>query len=401
MSSHDTSRGRGKPTKKPGECHYIPGLLAVPRGQAGTAIDALGDDGLDARDVTDQSVARYAPGLARKGSPPPIDIIEVPERPHRSAARLANRARPMVASPIHGVGYESHAGYMAGEGPTRPTQNETFSLAPPEERDREGWIAVVDSGLVDQAARPEWIREPHVRDFSDSPETVTSGYASHGTFVTSIIRKVAPDYGVLFSAAPPDLEGKLAGDDAGTPPTTELDVLGAIDRLVSGIDVPPHEVKALNLSLGAPRCDPDEGFLLTLRAALELWRQEFGNHAPIFAAGGNSDDPSPVYPAAFDPVRGVGAGINGHGDQQVWADDGSPANAPTRAWIDDVAPGLKILGAGGVDDADVVWWSGSSFASAVASALYAKGASFEVKDGVVFWQDTTVGYDSVVGLQYA
>lgn len=395
MNSHNPARGGGR-SNDHGGCHYIPGLLAVPPGQAGDAIDALGVDGLDTQDVTDEVIERYAPGLSRRGSRPPVGLVSVPERPHRAASRLANRGRPILASPIHGVGYEGHGGYMAGEGPMRIEAN----LQPPAEADLEGWIAVVDSGLVEEEARPGWIRDPHVKDYSDGPETIDDQYASHGTFVTSIIRSIAPEYGVLFSAAPPDSDGELVGDDEGTPPTTELDVLGAIDRLVSSADPPPHEVKALNLSLGAPRCGSDEGFLLTLRAAVDLWRQHFGNHALIFAAGGNGDDPNPVYPAAFELVRGVAAGIDGNSGQHVWSEDGSAVVVTTRTWIDDVAPGLKLHGAGGLDESDVVWWSGSSFASAVATALHVKGASFVVDNGVVYWRDNPIDYGDVPGLQF-
>lgn len=399
MSSRGAKRGKGNPGNH-GGCHYLPGLLAVPSGQAEDAISALSEDGLDARDVTQDIVERYVPGLSRRGGPPPVGIVSVPERPHRAATRLVNRGRPIPASPIHGVGYEGHAGFMSGDGPNRVEAE----LRPPEDCERRGWIAVIDSGLVVEGSRPTWMRHPDVVDHSNGPEMVAADDASHGTFVTSIIRSIAPEYGVLFSAAPPDhdgeLESEIPGDDVDDPPTTELDVLTAVDRLISDIDVPPHQVKALNLSLGAPRCGGDDGFLLTLRSAIDLWRRHFGNNAPIFAAGGNSDDPGPVYPAAFPRVRGVGSGIDGDVDQRVWTDAGNPAMAGTRSWVDDVAPGLNLRGAGGHHESHVVEWSGSSFASAVAVALYAKGASFAVDNGVVFWRDQPIDYGDVAGLQY-
>jgi len=384
-----------------GGCHYIEGLLAVRPRDIDIAVESLGMEGLDSGDVTDDVLGEYlgdAQVQDERGEPP-IRVLSVPENPHRTAARLVHRKDPIPASPIHGVGYESHGKYMSGEGPHRVKTE----LGAPPKGELAGWIAVVDSGLVEEESRPEWMRQPFVRDLSPDPENVRGEGASHGTFVTSLIRMAAPEYGVAFAAAPPDLVGKLSTETPGEvadPPTTELDVLGAISRLVAALGSEPSTVKALNLSLGAAQCGANDSFLLTLRSAIDLWRSHFGQNAPIFAAGGNSDNPYPVFPAALDCVRGVGAGVDEEVTQRVWDDNGDPVAARHRFWIDDVAPGLGLHGAGGLAESDVVEWSGSSFASAVATALNVKSAAFVVHDGIVYWQDRPVSYDRVVGLHH-
>lgn len=402
MSSHRGVNARGE-SGGHGGCHYMDGLLAVRSIDGRDAIDVLRREQPDIDDVTDEVLSERVRSIRTPRMPdgPPIRILSVTENPHRSAAILANRRFPLPASPIHGVGYEGHAGYMAGEGPEDVDNGE---LTGPEPCDTEGWIAVVDSGLVDEGSRPEWMRDPDVKDYSAEPENIDGAGASHGTYVTSLLRMVAPEYRVAFAAAPPDRSGRLTseipGDDVADPPTDELAVLEAVARLVEALKDQPHQVKALNLSLGAPRCGGvDEGFLLIMKEALELWRTHFGNHAPIFAAGGNSVDPNPVYPAAFDGVRGVGAAIDNRSEQRVWAGDGTAQVAGARIWIDDVAPGLGIHGSGGKTESHVVKWSGSSFASAVATGLYVSGAPFQVADGVSYWQASPVVYSQVAGLQ--
>lgn len=380
-------------------CHFMPGVLAVRPFEVDSAVAALGEQGVDAGDVTADLLGEFVDeGVVQGPGEGPVGLLSISIDPHEAAELLTHRDDPIQASPVHGVGYESHGKYMSGEGPTRVSGG---SLPEPDLIDPEGWIAVVDSGLVDEESRPEWMRRDHVRDFSATSESIDEDGASHGTFVTSIVRMVAPRFGVAFAAAPPDRASRLTSrtpGDVTNPPTSELDVLGAISRLVIGLpDVAPSVI-ALNLSLGAPRCGLNDGFLLTLRSAIRLWRRHFGANAPIFAAGGNGDEADPVYPAAFDCVRGVGAGIDGEDEQLVWDDNGDPVVARGRYWVDDVAPGLDLLGAGGLGETDVVKWSGSSFASATAAALHANRAPFVVHNGVVFWQHRPMDYSKVPGL---
>lgn len=378
-----------------GGCHFIPGVLAVRPTDLNAAREALKAMG-GARDATRRILARYLrPSDKGDSVDSPIAILSVDD-PHEAAAFLANLDHPIQASPIHGVGYEGHGGFMSGAGPKPASQ---FTAVRPLKS--QGVIAVVDSGIVDPRLRPKWMQSPYVRHDRQDVEKLDNASASHGTFVTSIIRQVAPDHVVSLAAAPPDTNGVLVTSIEGgvvDPPTTELDVLAALMRLTDRHKANPSEVKALNLSLGAAADGPQDGFLLTLRAALDYWRAHIGKSVPVFAAGGNARDLRPVYPGAFDCVHAVGAGAKG-GKQTVW-DQGSAQTAPPRNWISDVAPGVKIKGLSGKSTADTVWWSGSSFATAVASSLAARGETFEVDGGVTYWRDRSITYTNIAGLHH-
>jgi hypothetical protein len=223
--------------------------------------------------------------------------------------------------------------------------------------------------------------------------------ASHGTFVTSLIRQLAPEYRVAFASAKPTALENIVQRDDEVPDdvtyiSTELHVAEALVRLTQRPELDDGNVVALNLSLGTYTCNPGrDPTMVTTMAAMRLWFASFPN-STVFAAGGNEAYEAPFWPAGLsrfqlDPtiqtdwVRGVGA-ANGAGDQVVWspaAGAGTGAGtgavaaarpAPPRLWVTDVAPGCDLLGLRGgtaADTATVVAWSGSSFATAVSTAL--------------------------------
>ena len=182
---------------------------------------------------------------------------------------------------------------------------------------------------------------------------------------------------------------------------TELDVLAAIVRLVerhAGDDV-----DALNLSLGGFSCGDGDPAMLTLSLAIDYWRHHFPR-APVFAAGGNTDDPRPVYPGAFNHVRSVAAAGDGSGKQVVWDFEKSPpAIVPSpsdRPWVTDIAPGVELMGPSGRAADDWIKWSGSSFACAVAAACYSSRRPFHSENDRVLWCDPSVSYDAIPGLNH-
>lgn len=362
------------------------------------ALEELRRGGFEVEDATEENLREVigdSPVRNEQGEPP-VGILRMAANPHRGAAFLAHRDRPVPGSPIHALGFEGHGRFMAGDGP-RPTKE----LSDPPKVDIEGLIAVIDSGMAEADRRPWWMGKDYVDADGVDTEEVSQGEASHGTFVASVIRKLAPDHGIVFAAARPvaggDMKSRHGGDPA-DPPTNELEVLGAVSRLVTRFGQRPSEVAALNLSLGARRCGPNDGFLLTLQASLDIWRRFFGYDAPILAAGGNSPSPEPVYPGASTWVRSVAA-ANPRGEQVVWRDNNEEVAQP-RSWITDVAPGVKIHGLSGVSDTDTVWWSGSSFATAIATAQSVTGQSFQVDGAETYWRDQAVDYGQVDGLEH-
>lgn len=375
-------------------CHYIPNLLAVRPGDISAARDALRQMG-SVRDTTTR-IWRSLFNTKHASIASPVGLLDVPD-PHEAASFLAHLEEPIQAAPIHGVGFEGHRGFMSGDGP-KPAKNPVTAVRKVKLR---GVIAVVDSGIVDSRLRPAWMSGDAVLHERADVESVKEIDASHGTFVTSVIRQLAPDHMVSIAAAAPDRGGKLTTSRSGAvndPPTTELDVMAAIVRLVERHRTNPSEVKALNLSLGATACSEGDVFLLTLSLAMGYWRRHMGRNAPIFAAAGNSPNPRPVYPAAFDCIRGVAA-ADRKGKQTVW-DNRTGVEALPRWWVDDVAPGVRITGLSGKSSSATVWWSGSSFATAVATALSVTGQSFQMDNGLAHWQTSPVDYRQIAGLPF-
>lgn len=369
-------------------CHYLPGVLAVRPVDANEARDFLGIDP-DATPPLEElweRISDEADEIQERITLLPVDY------PHRAAAMLAHRERPIDASPIHGVGYLSHGRFMSGPGPDE-CEGE-LSVADPDDCPRP-IVAVVDSGIVDETERPEYLTGDHVID-DDKGADREDNTPSHGTFVAGLIRQTAKQCVVSIAAAKPDtglLTTDGPGSDVHSDPTTEIDVFAAIIRLVRRHESDKNHVKALNLSLGASACTTNDGFLLTLRQAIEYWREHMGRNAPIFAAGGNSEDPEPVYPAAFECVRGVAA-LDADDNQVVWRHTGNGDLEPTkpkhRWWITDEAPGTDRKGPDGSsrnDVPNVKCWSGSSFATAIASAQTVVGEQYEVNQGIVRWSE--------------
>ena len=375
-------------------CHHHPDLIVVRRGAEGDALSALG---LEAEsELNSGELCRYLDGLGESDVAPIIErmaLIRVDD-PHAAANQLAP---DIEASPVHGLGYMGHSGFKGDD-----FQETAFSHPEVQELEEGPVIAVVDSGLAPEEDLPRWLQSPSVRcDRPQDTDILTQKHpVSHGTFVTSVIRRVAPEHRVSMASARPD-PGYMTTSEVGhlpgaaPQPTDELNVFGAIVRLVqrhAGSD----EVVALNLSLGAYDC-PDSGtFLLAMRIALEHWRENFD--AEIFAAGGNSECEAKVYPAAWKDldIRAVGAAAAG-GDPIVWR-DGAAVPDPGRDWITDWAPGSEILGLSGQSESHVIQWSGSSFACATATAASANGVGSTTVGAETWWTDQSVDYTSIPGL---
>ena len=121
---------------------------------------------------------------------------------------------------------------------------------------------------------------------------------------------------------------------------------------------------------------------------------------PIFAAGGNTPETLEVYPGAFEFVRSVAAAKDG-GQQVVWDRTSSrsgPISAPDRPWITDVAPGSDLVSPSGRTKAEWVKWSGSSFATAVATASYVSNRPMEASDGLIWWANRQTKAADIPGL---
>lgn len=383
-------------------CHFHPDLVAVRRDTENDALAAINEnlgEEEHASEVGDGGFCRYLDGLDQSDIGPIVAKLALIRLrvgdPHEVSTQLGQVG--IEASPVHALGFLGHAGFRGSE---FEDTDEVHPEVPATKGDRV--IAVVDSGLAPEEDLPDWMRRPSVLyERPQDTDILTHKHpVSHGTFVTSIVRRIAPEHVVSMASARPDPGYMVTSEPSHAPaaaaqPTDELNVFGAIVRLVDRHR--RDEVVALNLSLGAHDCPHDGGvFLLSTKIALEYWRENFPE-CEIFAAGGNSLCEEKVYPAAWDGIRAVGAAAEG-GDGVVW-DNGSPVPDPGRGWITDWAPGSDILGLSGRSSVDVGRWSGSSFACAVASACFASNVNRVTVNKVTWWTDQSVSYGSVPNLE--
>jgi hypothetical protein len=379
--------------------HFVPNLMAVDfdtrdlderrRGLERAA--EVGQGRLAGRDDLRQRFRRDEEGelVDRVGRFVDFALVDDPVEAARAA--MADDPR-VIASPVHELGFQWHTYYSA----TKPERVEgvTFPALPAGHRERV--IAVVDTGVAAPEALPEWMSSSIIHGTEDV-EDLPKDAVSHGTFVTSLLRQIAPTHAVSMAKAGGFDDGDGSDPDHPLPnPTTELHIAAAIDRLIER-----HRgacaVEALNLAVGGPT--EEDLIMLTLQQAIARWRDVFPK-TPIFAAAGNTPDPDMIYPAAFRYVRGVAAAGSDDG-QIVWNADDTTAEAPAREWVDDIAPGAGLIGVGGRGGDDTIKWSGSSFAAAVAAASYVNGGPVEVAGGLAFWPNRAMHYGDMPGLRFA
>ena len=377
-------------------CHFMRNVIAVRADQVDQAQEILQAERLgDAQLVrlmgkeTDRDVLSHIHEL--------VGVFRVQGDPHDWAGRL--QAAGVSGSPIHALGSLNHLSAMTGTDPesTRVKREPVIAAS-----SLARVVAAIDTGVT--KSLPAWLDSGLEYEDADIETLSGRNKASHGTFVAGLIRRVAPEHTISMTRARrwavKDLEPKLGAShyDADDP-STELHVLEAMIRLVNRLGGRDRcDVAALNLSLGGSCDDHDPGFV-TLRIALDLWRNRFPK-VPIFAAGGNTPDRLEVYPGAFEFVRSVAAAKDG-GEQVVWnrtASRSGPLAAPDRPWITDVAPGSDLVGPSGRTRAEWVKWSGSSFATAVATANYVSNRPMEASDGLIWWADRQTVAADIPGL---
>ncbi|MEU9835533.1 S8/S53 family peptidase [Streptosporangium sp. NPDC048047] len=207
-------------------------------------------------------------------------------------------------------------------------------------------VAVADTGL---AAHPWWRDLPWFlerrREAAEVPDDDGDGrldpQAGHGTFVTGLILRSAPEARVRPLRV---LDGRGVGDEAG--------LLRALTRLR---DEPPQ---VLNLSLGGHTYDDRPSPLLEAAMA--------GLPGTVaVACAGNTASDRPFWPAALPGVIAVGALDAAGRDRAPFS-----AHGP---WVDACAPGEWLTSSFLEHGAfhGYARWSGTSFAAAVVSGAIA------------------------------
>jgi Subtilase family len=395
---------------EPFGCHYLMNIIAVPSAQAGPARDSLDANGIDATQFNEDMLSNLMPEIDPDLIVQMLNVVapfEVLNNDPLSVS-LTLRGDNVEGSPVHSVGFLHHI-YVKPGTDASPIAG-TLPPVSDSDRDPVRVVAIVDSGIVHQEFLPEWMRPDNTRfdpidvETLDSPLSQSPGMTeSHGTFVAALIRQISPAHTVSIARAkrvPIEEFTPLPPQHWPAPlPTSELDVLAAILRLINRHD--GEFVEALNLSLGAYTCDPQyDWHLVTMAEALLRW-QENHPESVIFAAGGNIPGSVPIWPAAYSFVRAVGAAGNDGTDQIVWDPVAqNPQPADPRFWISDVAPGSRVVSLSGQSEDALVEWSGSSFASPIAAALHVLGKDPNWSGNNFWWPAKPVAFLNVVGLSF-
>jgi subtilisin family serine protease len=223
-------------------------------------------------------------------------------------------------------------------------------------------VSVIDTGLLDGASGwARWIQgvEPDTRADIEDPERIRKGfadpYAGHGTFVSGVIRCLAPASHVVVER--------------------EIEVSGFVreSSLIKQIhDALSRSPDIISMSAGGYTRDnvPSLAFQV-------FWEERLSQLGGVIfvSAAGNDARTAPFWPAAFPWCVGVGS-MSRDGQRRSWFSN-------YGAWVDVYAPGEDIVNAyarlkymtvaGTVRDtsAGIVKWSGTSFATPIVSGLIA------------------------------
>src|SRR4029453_8339073 len=232
-------------------------------------------------------------------------------------------------------------------------------------------VSVVDTGLrYGASAWAPWIQgvEPNTSDDIENPDRLkvdpmgrgrdgfADPYAGHGTFVSGVIRCIAPAAQVVVER--------------------EIEVSGFVreSSLIKQIhDALSRSPDIISMSAGGYT----RGNVPSL-AFQTLWEERLSQLGGVVlvAAAGNDGRTAPFWPAAFPWCVGVGS-MSRDGQRRSWFSNHG-------AWVDVYAPGEEIVNAypqmkyktvvdGEVRDtsAGIVKWSGTSFSTPIVTGLIA------------------------------
>jgi hypothetical protein len=192
-------------------------------------------------------------------------------------------------------------------------------------------VGVIDTGLDPQAVAAGWLGGITVGDDDrDEPGAGPDFGVGHGTFVTGLIRQLAPSSSIVAKKA-------LAADGLGT----DWTVAGAL------LDLAEDGVDLVNLSL---TCYPDQGSAPAgIVAAIDTLLERHPDTL-IVAAAGNEGSATATWPGAHKSVLCVGSSA---GDR--------PAEYSNRGpWVDFSAPADGVVST--CRDGYAAW-TGTSFAA--------------------------------------
>lgn len=360
--------------------------------------DRFGDDArrVDLRDLR-RSRERRAERAEEVAPLPRLAALELPARTDDGDRVLATideletAVRPGVATPDHVV-YVTVVGKLCPA--TEPEMVRTTRPWPaPSSDDTSGHgvrVAVVDTGLWTAAVGSK--ASPWMTDvYADSPdeEHVTSSaiheYAGHGTFVSGVVKCVAPGTRV-------EVEGALPYGGA----VFESELCQQLHEALVDGDHPQI------ISISAGTHTRNDFALLSFEMLAAEHGLDDGESTLVVAAAGNDSSSAPFWPAAFPWVVGVGS-VDADGKVSSYSNYGS--------WVDVYARGSKHVNAFPVGTYTCVeppnvgqvrtfkglaQWSGTSFSTPIVSGLIAARMSAAGED-VLQARDAVLGAATLGG----
>lgn len=297
----------------------------------------------------------------------PVDTDDLPRLAKETYDKLTGRRNDDDDHGLVGPNHVLTSGPVDCGGPGTDPNNDLGELKPPSgDAGRGVRVAVVDSGILSLEELPAWMQN----DLEYSDADVENDYLArhrdgrfirfpgvHGTFVTGIIRQIAPGATIVV---------KRVLDRWGHASEVEL-----ADALTEVLECNPH---IINLSLGCPGWDGKS----TPVALRSVWGRIRTSRPPIVvvAAAGNKGTASPPYwPAAEEGVYGVGA-VNRHGHVTDFSNHGRSV----KLWaLGDAVESVYATGPfrrkeKGILNRPFVGraaWGGTSFAAPVVTGLIA------------------------------
>jgi hypothetical protein len=300
------------------------------------------------------------------------------------------QSQGVVASPVLLVVPSGHFILAPGQ----PAATTPFVLPPPPDADPEGAVvAVVDTGYDDRVGN--WLGSsvtPASSSAQDTEQASGTEFEGHAMFIASIIRQYNPDAHVVIAGMPnalakgdptTEFERLFASHGIDSVPdltnpvyvADELDLLAAVDRLLRT----ENTYSVLNLSGGTYQCSGLSHSALVTWTALKYWYDTAGPVPVVAAAGNHGPGGPPANPVTFVP-GGYGSGVVSLDGQDVplygvesVAGNGVLSSFSNKGAFKEVGEGLCGIS---VDPTSGTVWSGSSFATAVASAKFTRqGAS--------------------------
>jgi subtilisin family serine protease len=301
--------------------------------------------------------------------------IHAPTKPRSDLVRLRTREQhPLdverVLYRLGSLGADAWRNWIAtmaavGKGIGGPEPLTGFNFGPQPTAEITGpTVAVIDTGIVGVGRQDGWLDDVE-RDVDNideldrlpTPDEYLDFQAGHGTFVTGIVRRVAPHAEIkVYRAA--DTDGFA----------TDQDIADAM--LAAYAD----GAQIINLSLGG-RTENDQAPPAMQSAVQTICGDD--SKVVIVAAAGNYGDETTCWPAAFDKVQAV-AGLTAQLQPASWSSRGPHVRFST------VAEGIRSTFVTGREspvfdrepetfppDAWAIW-SGTSFAAPQISGAIAR-----------------------------